>query len=217
MEAQKPDSGIRVRGRVGREAGPRWVEGALVRPWALAETLGFGSSGAQGLGKQVSLAVWCGGGRTTLTSLSSPPACSRWHTRAAGASCLDWGPWAAPVPGWDCCWAPPRALDSCVPFTASGGNGPGTMARASPFPTPWTTRRLQSPDARVGAGPLRSQSRLMGGSGVQTAFSRTCGTGQWTGSREFHLFGKLIEKESSLPLLYSFSCNRRRVYCENAI
>lgn len=76
MEAQKPDSGIRVRGRVGREAGPRCVKGAVVRPWALAETVGVGSSGAQGPGKEVSLAVWCGGGRATLTSLSSPPACS---------------------------------------------------------------------------------------------------------------------------------------------
>lgn len=145
------------------------------------------------------------GGPRSRISLP-PPACSRLLTRAAGASCLDWGSWAAPAPGWDCCWAPPRALDSCVPFTASGGNGPSAMATASSCPSRWTSRRLQSPDARVGAGPLRPQSRLMDGPVIQAAFSRACGTGQRRRVPEnfFHLLGKLIEKESILPLLFSF-------------
>lgn len=74
--------------------------------------------------------------------------CPRCLARAAGAACLDWGSWAAPRPGWDCCWAPPRALDSCVPFTASGGNGASAMATTRASLIPWTTRRPQSQDVR---------------------------------------------------------------------
>lgn len=116
---------------------------------------------------------------TTRSRISLlPPLCSGWRMGAAGASCLDWGPWEVPAPGWDCCWAPPRALDSCVPFTASGGNGRSAMTRASSCPTPWTARRLQSRVSRVRSNPLRPQTWLTDGPWVQTAFSRACGTGQ---------------------------------------
>ena len=97
---------------------------------------------------------------------------------AAGVACLVWGPWVAHAPGLGCCWAPPRALDSCVPFTASGGNGPSAAAGARVGPTLWTTRRLQSLDAKVGAGLLRPQGLLRGGRGVGAACSRTCGARQ---------------------------------------
>ena len=157
---------------------PRWVRGAVVRLSRLAESQGphwgEGSWELRVWAKRClqGFAVAVGGPRSRI-SLPTP-ACSRWLTRAAGASCLDWGSWAAPAPGWDCCWAPPRALDSFVPFTASDGNGPSAMSRASCCPTHWTSRRLQSPAARVGAGPLTN------GRGNQAAFSRTCGTGQGT-------------------------------------
>lgn len=127
-----------------------------------------------------------------------------------GASCLDWGPWAAPVPGWDCCWAPPRALDSCVLFTASGGNGPGTMTRASLCPTPWTTHRLQSPDARVGAGPLRPQSWLTMGQGSRLPLAITCGTGQWMRGPESFTFLESLLERKAVSLFCTLFC--RRVY-----
>ena len=121
-----------------------------------------------------------GDGWTTVNESLSflSPACSWWLTRAAGVACLVWGPWVAHAPGLDCCWAPPRALDSCVPFTASGGNGPSAAAGARVGPTLWTTHRLQSLDAKVGAGLLRPQGLLRGGLGVGAACSRTCGARQ---------------------------------------
>lgn len=68
--------------------------------------------------------------------------------RAAGTLCLDWGPWAAPAPGWDCYLVLPPAWDSCVSSTVSDGNGPNATAGARVCPTPWTVRRLQIVDAR---------------------------------------------------------------------
>lgn len=136
---------------MGEGRGPAQKVGGNSRVWIGTRAVGIFGSG-QGVISGVQPSVeWLR--LTTLSPRPVPPACSRGLSRAAGASCLAWGLWAALALGWDCCWAPPRALDSCVPFTARGGNGPSALARARNRPTLWTTRRLQSLDSRVGTGP----------------------------------------------------------------
>lgn len=86
-----------------------------------------------------------------LSSLPPPPPFypPLIFTPAAGALCLDWGPWVAAAPDWDCYLVLPPALDSYASFTASDGKGPRAVAGATVCPIPWTMRRLQSVDARV--------------------------------------------------------------------
>lgn len=179
MKAQKPYSVTRIGGCAGGVAMSRLGEGSgsgaqgaggslrVQTGMQVVRSSGFGQGGTC---RGSALGVGLPDSRISLSPYARPPArppaCSRWLLLAAGAACLDWEPWVVPVPGWDCCWVPPPALDSCASFTASDGNGPSAMAAARACPTPWTIRRLQRPDARVGARLLRPQSLQTDGPGV---------------------------------------------------